>query len=184
MGVPNRDECLEALVDVGVSQEVLDHVMLVEAIARSWAEAINDRHPGTVDIQLVTAGALLHDIGRVRTHGIEHVRVGVEMAEGMGLDPRVVEIIRRHVGGGLTKREAVEMGLPEWDMMPRTMEERVVCHADTVVGQRGRRTLLQTLKRIRRKGAPLYERRVQQLHNQLSGLAEVDLDTVGPWMLD
>jgi uncharacterized protein (TIGR00295 family) len=184
MGIPNREECLEILVDVGVSQEVLDHMLLVEAIARSWAVAINERHPSSVSVPLVTAGALLHDIGRVETHGIEHVRVGVEMAEGMGIDPRVVEIIRRHVGGGLTKGEAVEMGLPEWDMMPRTIEERIVCHADTLVGGKGRRTLLQTLKHIRRKRAPLYERRVQQLHNHLSGLAEEDLDTIGPWLVD
>ncbi len=184
MTAPSRNACLEMLVDVGVSQEVLDHVLLVEAIARSFAEAINERHPAMVDVNLVTAGALLHDIGRVETHGIRHVAVGVEMAEGKGLDPRVVEIIRRHVGGGLSKLEAKRMGLPEWDMMPRTVEERIVCHADTLVGARGRRTLLQTLKHIRRKNAPLYESRVKRLHNQLSGLAEVDLDTVGPWRLD
>jgi uncharacterized protein (TIGR00295 family) len=177
-------ECLRILEKAGASQEVVDHVRLVEAVATSFAEAINDRHPGKVDLHLVTAGAMLHDLGRAQNHGIQHMPIGVKMAEDMGLDPRVVEIIRRHVGGGLTLPDAVVMGLPAWDCMPRTLEEKIVCHADTLVGDRGRRSMLQTLKHIKPKGSAIYEMRVKDLHKLLSGLAEDDLDTIGPWLLD
>ena len=181
MTIPNRRECIRILEDGGVPRVVIEHVETVEGIAVAIARAINGRHPGMVDERLVSAGALLHDLGRARTHAIQHAAEGVTMAEERGLDPRLVEIIRRHVGAGLTPREAKALGLPEWDGMPRTLEEKIVCHADTLVGEQGRRTLKQTIKHIRPKGAPNYERRASRLHRLLSGLAEEDVDVIGPW---
>lgn len=183
MTVPSRNTCMDILEKAGCSEDVVDHSRLVEALAHAIGEAINEMHPETVDMQLVTAGALLHDLGRARSHDIQHVRHGVEMAEELGLDPPVVEIIRRHVGGGLSLVDSVEMGLPAWDMMPTTLEEKIVCHSDTLVGARGRRTLKQTLKHIGKKGSPIYVKRVKELHRLLSGLAERDIDTFGPWAL-
>jgi uncharacterized protein (TIGR00295 family) len=181
--LPDSNACLRILEDEGCEEKVIEHSKLVEAVAVAFAEAINEKHTEVVNVRLVSTGALLHDLGRARTHDLGHVVVGVEMAEEKDIDPRVVEIIRRHVGGGLTKTDAVDLGLPEWDMIPQTLEEKIVCHADTLVGSTSRRTLKQTLKRIRKKGSPMYERRVRELHRQLSGLAEQDLDTIGPWTL-
>jgi uncharacterized protein (TIGR00295 family) len=181
MAVPTREECYRILKEARVSPLVLEHLELVEALASAVAEVINGRRPGSVDIDLVTAGALLHDIGRSVTHAIQHAEIGVRMAEEMDLDPRVVEIIRRHVGGGLMPEEALSLDLPSWDGMPRTLEEKVVCHADTLMGARGRRSLEDTLEHIRGKDAPEYERRVEALHKELSELAGRDIDTIGPW---
>jgi uncharacterized protein (TIGR00295 family) len=177
---PSRDECLRILGDIGVGDNVLRHVLLVESLASSIAAEIDRAHPGSVDLGLVTAGALLHDLGRARTHGIEHAIVGVEMAERLGLDARIVEIIRRHVGAGLRPEEARTLGLPAWDGMPRTLEEKIVCHADTLCGASARRTLARTVEDIRRHGAPEWERRAVALHRELSALAGVDIDGVGP----
>jgi uncharacterized protein len=183
MAIPSRRECLEILRREGVADEVIDHARLVEALGTAIAEKIAEKHSGAVDLGLVVAGGLLHDLGRAKTHDIRHAQYGVEMAEEMGMDPRIVEIIRRHVGGGVTHEEAKALGLPEWDGMPRTLEEKIVCHADTLVGANGRRTLKQTIKHIKRKGSSLYLMRVKELHTYLSGLAERDIDTFGPWTL-
>jgi uncharacterized protein (TIGR00295 family) len=181
--VPSREESLRVLSSVGCEEDVIEHAQLVEAIALSFAQAINEKHTGKVDEKLVTAGALLHDLGRAKTHDIKHVEWGVQMAEEMRLDPAVVEIIRKHVGGGLTPFDAQQLGLPAWNMMPETLEEKIVCHADSLVGAKGRRTLKKTLKHIRKVGTPIWYKRVRQTHNHLSGLAEQDLDLVGPWTL-
>lgn len=180
MTIPTREECHAILGRVGMERAVIEHVELVEAIASAVAEAIDRRHPGAVDRGLVTAGALLHDLGRARTHDITHASVGVEMAEGMGLDPRIVEIIRRHVGAGLEPDDAEGLGLPRWDGMPRTLEEKIVCHADTLTGARGRLTLDQVVEDIRAHDAPVWERRAVALHRELSVLAGEDLDRIGP----
>jgi uncharacterized protein (TIGR00295 family) len=178
--IPSREECHAILRKVGMARNVVEHVELVEAIASAFAAAIDRRHPGSIDPALVTAGALLHDLGRARTHDITHASEGVEMAEAMGLDPRIVEIIRRHVGAGLEPDEAEALGLPRWDGMPRTLEERIVCHADTLTGVRGRETLESTLAHIRSVNAPVWERRAVALHRELSALAGEDLDRIGP----
>ncbi len=180
MTVPTRDRCQAILRRVGMARNVIGHVELVEAIASSFADAIERRHPGSVDRALVTAGALLHDLGRSRTHDIAHASVGVEMAGAMGLDPRVVEIIRRHVGAGLEPEEAEGLGLPRWDGMPRTLEEKIVCHADTLSSASGRLTLAQVVVDIRAHDAPVWERRAVALHRELSELAGIDLDLIGP----
>lgn len=181
MSIPRRQECLRILRMEGVPWPVVKHVETVEGIALAIALAINAKHTGAVTERLVTAGALLHDLGRAHTHGIQHVVEGVNMAEEIGLDPRIIEIIRRHVGGGLTAPEAKAMGLPAWDGVPHTLEEKIVCHADTLTDANGRRTLKQALKHIETKGSPMYTKRVKELHNLLSGLAEEDVDLIGPW---
>ncbi len=183
MAVPTREQCMGILRDVRCEENVIQHCQLVEAVALGFAKAINESHHGQVNELLVTAGALLHDLGRAKTHDIEHVVRGVQMAQELDVDPFVVEIIRKHVGGGLTPHDAEQLGLPEWNMMPSTWEEKVVNHADSLVGARGRRTIKKTLKHIRRVGTPSWYKRVREMHQQLSGMAETDLDLVGPWTL-
>ncbi|MCJ2539747.1 MAG: HDIG domain-containing protein [Candidatus Thermoplasmatota archaeon] len=183
MAVPTREQCMGIIRDAGCEEDVILHCQLVEAVALGFAKAINESHHGQVNELLVTAGALLHDLGRAKTHDIEHVVWGVQMAQELDVDPFVVEIIRKHVGGGLTPDDAEQLGLPEWNMMPSTWEEKVVNHADSLVGARGRRTIKKTLKHIRRVGTPSWYKRVREMHRQLSGMAETDLDLVGPWTL-
>ena len=141
MAVPTREQCMGILQDAGCEEKVIQHCQLVEAVALGFAKAINESHHGLVNEPLVTAGALLHDLGRAKTHDIEHVVWGVQMAQELDVDPFVVEIIRKHVGGGLTPNDAEQLGLPAWNMMPSTWEEKVVNHADSLVGERGRRTI-------------------------------------------
>jgi uncharacterized protein len=83
-----------------------------------------------VDIHLVESGAILHDIGRSVTHGVEHGALGGQIARKLGIDNAVARIIERHVGAGLTNEEAQKNGLPPGDYIPVTLEEKIVCYAD------------------------------------------------------
>lgn len=85
------------------------------------------------DKDLIRKGALLHDIGRSRTHGITHAIVGVEIARGYGYPTDVLNIIERHIGAGITAEEAVRLGLPEKSYVPETLEEKIVAHADNLI---------------------------------------------------
>ncbi len=86
-----------------------------------------------VDLELVQQGGLFHDIGRSKTHGIEHALVGVEVAKSLGFPDRLVRIIERHIGAGITAREAVRLGLPKNDYLPLTPEEKIVSYADNLI---------------------------------------------------
>lgn len=86
-----------------------------------------------VDEDLIRKGALLHDIGRSKTHDITHAVEGVKIAEKYGYDQDVLNIIERHIGAGITESESVGLGLPKKSYVPQTLEEKIVAHADNLV---------------------------------------------------
>ena len=109
-------------------ENVIDHCKAVYKKAMKIAANFND-----VDEDLIRKGALLHDIGRSRTHGITHAVEGVKIAERYGYDENVLNIIERHIGAGITESEAEKLGLPKKSYVPQTLEEKIVAHADNLV---------------------------------------------------
>ena len=86
-----------------------------------------------VDIELVKTGAMLHDIGRCKTNGIDHAIVGAKMLKDLGFSEDVSNIALRHIGAGIPKEEAKSLGLPPKDYIPLSLEEKIVAHADNLV---------------------------------------------------
>jgi len=118
---------------------LLSHSQSVAAKATRIARALPS---GTVDVSFVTEAALLHDIGILFTsanslgcfgdlpylcHGLK----GRELLEAEGL-PRHALVCERHIGVGLTGAEILQqkLPLPPRDMLPTTLEERIVAYAD------------------------------------------------------
>jgi uncharacterized protein len=83
-----------------------------------------------VDLKLVGRGALLHDVGRSVTHGLEHGYFSGKILRKEGEGEEVARIAERHVLGGVSREEAERMGLPAKDFIPETIEEKVVSYAD------------------------------------------------------
>lgn len=128
------------------------------------------------DIDLVSAGAMLHDLGRAEEHGMSHAVVGVRLAEARGLDRRIVEIIRRHIGAGLDEQDVQDMGLPPGDYIPRTLEQKIVAHADNLVNDNRVWSYQNALEKMIAKGLFRAADRLHILHNELSALYGMDLD--------
>ena len=124
-----RRECNRVLRAAGCDDDVIRHCNAVADLALELAH----RHPESVDERLVFKGALLHDLGRARSHGIDHGVIGGAMARTLRLDEEIVRIIERHVGAGLTAAEAETVGLPPRDLLPETLEEKIVAHADNLI---------------------------------------------------
>jgi len=135
--LPNRREALHMLEEAGCSPEVIEHCKDVASLALDIARACL-RAGARVDLRLIEVGALLHDIGRSMTHSIEHVFLGAELAEEMGLDERLVRIVLTH-SCGVSPGLAEEMGLAPEACEPKTLEEKIIAYADKLVG--GRRVL-------------------------------------------
>lgn len=127
-----KRECIELLREVGCNKAVVRHCVAVAELALEIAVNHNV-NSNVVDEELIYTGALLHDLGRARTHGVKHGFVGGELARELGLPETVVRIIQRHVGAGITAGEAEVMGLPAMDFIPETMEEKIVAHADNLI---------------------------------------------------
>jgi len=168
---PDEAKCLEILEEAGCSEDVISHCRAVAELAVEIANLVLE-----ADVDLVRAGALLHDIGRARSHGIDHGIIGREMAEELELPHQVALIIERHIGAGLTKTEAEELGLPPRGYMPQSMEERIVAHADNLIDGTGRKSVTDMVSGMIEEGKRKVALRILNLHNRLSEMCGVELD--------
>ena len=162
-----KHQYVELLQAVGCDEDVIKHCIAVAELALEIAR----RHSNTVDEKLIFKGALLHDIGRARSHGIDHGFVGGELARVLGLDANLVQIIQRHVGAGITAEEAKEIGLPHIDFMPRTLEEKIVAHADNLINGGRRTSIEETLMALKAKLGESHPsiKRTIALHKEVMG---------------
>ncbi len=170
--IPTRDECIKLLRENGCSEKVIDHCRAVRDIAIKIAEHTYSNK------KLVESGALLHDIGRSRTHGIRHAVEGVKIAKKIGLSEEIIKIIERHIGAGLSKEEAKKLGLPSKDYIPENIEEKIVCHADNLVEDGRKQPVEKEVEKALEKGLKEYALRLVKLHKELSDLCGFDLNKI------
>ncbi|MFX0097192.1 MAG: HD domain-containing protein [Candidatus Hodarchaeota archaeon] len=112
-----------------VSKSIIRHSIAVCEKSLEIARAI--RHNGhKVNLAILEAGALLHDIGRIRNHGLVHGVFGGQILGKIGIREDVVRIVETHVLGGISPEEGKSLGFPEGDFRPKTVEEKICCYAD------------------------------------------------------
>ncbi len=114
-----------------------------------------------VDVELLQAAAMLHDIGIVRTHApdigcfgehpyICHGFLGREILEEEGLTA-LAPFCERHTGTGISRQEIIDnkLPLPHRDMLPLSNEEMILCYADKFFSKSGKNlTVPKKLKNI------------------------------------
>jgi uncharacterized protein len=130
--LPSAEEAIKILIENGCSPRVIDHCKAVAELAVNIATRCK-RNGINVNVQLVHIGALLHDLGRSKTHSVHHVIVGAEIARSANLPSDIISIIERHVGGGISSEEASKLGWPKKDYLPKTIEEKIVAYADKLI---------------------------------------------------
>ena len=117
----------------------VEHGWQVAQKALSVADRVARLKP---DRDLIYESAMLHDIGiymtdlpRLGSYGnhpyIVHGILGRAILEKLGL-LRHAMVCERHIGVGLTKNDIFhqKLPLPIRDMVPVTLEEKIVCYAD------------------------------------------------------
>lgn len=171
--IPSEDECIELLLEAGCKRRVVIHCCTVEAVAKEIVSRVKGADP-----DLVAAGALLHDIGRSVDHSIMHAYIGSQIVQAHGLPQSIVDIVRKHTGAGLDAEDVEELGLPDADYMPRTLEEKIVAHADNMVSDNKVVKHSHSSDKLRNKGAERGADRVDALHAELSALYGEDLDVI------
>lgn len=158
--------------DAGCKPKIIVHCKTVKAVAEAMASVIE------CDRNLVVAGALLHDLGRSKDHSIMHAYVGSRIALDLGLPVEISQIILKHTGAGLDDRDVKEYGLPSGDYIPRTIEEKIVAHADNMVSGDLVVSHQHTVQKLIDKGSVRGSKRVIELHKELSRLYHDDLDNI------
>ena len=169
---PSESDCLRILRDAGCKKRVIIHCCTVRTVAEEMMKKID------CDRDLVVAGAMLHDLGRAKDHSILHAMIGAQMAEDLGLPSEVVEIIRKHTGAGLDQQDIDEMGLPQGDYVPKTIEEKIVAHSDNMVSDNAVVNHMHSVEKLMSKGSRRGAQKIENLHLELSKLYGEDLDVI------
>ncbi len=137
----NPLEVIEKYYDPGSKAYhfLIHHSRLVAGKAVETAGKV--RHLGP-DVSFIEEAAILHDIGIFYTNAPKlgcfgyrdylcHGYLGRELLEKEGL-PRHALVCERHVGMGITLQDIKDnsLPLPLRDMMPLSIEEKIICFAD------------------------------------------------------
>lgn len=119
---------------------LIRHCRLVAEAAVEIAGRVPHLSP---DVAFIYEAAMLHDIGILYTNAPEigcfgkypyvcHGYLGRKLLEKHGLHDHGL-VCERHVGGGLNAADIKFQGLdlPDRDMVPETVEEKIICFADS-----------------------------------------------------
>lgn len=149
---------------------LVKHSRLVAKKALDVAKRSKRLNP---DIKFIREAAMLHDIGifltdepRLHCYGkeyyIRHGVLGRGILEKEGF-PRHALVCERHVGVGISKQDIIKqkLPLPKRDMMPVSVEEKIICYADKLFSKKDvarEKTISDARKEISRYGRKQTER--------------------------
>lgn len=127
-----------------IEDNELKNILIIhsQSVARKALQIVSLHPELHLDANFIREGAMLHDIGIIRTNAsgiycfgtepyICHGLLGGEMLRLEGF-PRHARVCERHTGAGIGIEdiEAHNLPLPHADFLPETMEEKVICYAD------------------------------------------------------
>lgn len=164
--LPSREQALQFLRESGCKDNIIRHVEAVTKLAVEIAAACKKKGYA-VDLDLVETGALLHDIGRSKTHSVHHAVIGAEIARSLGLPEPVVSIIKRHVGSGISATEAKKLGWPKDTYVPQSLEEKIVSYADKLIEGSRRVPIEKTIEKLSEELPPQAIARIRRLHEEM-----------------
>ncbi|HYQ47951.1 MAG TPA: phosphohydrolase [Thermodesulfovibrionales bacterium] len=140
---------------------LVQHSSMVRDKALTVAEGVLHLGP---DLAFISEASMLHDIGIVLVYEprlecagtypyICHGYLGSGLLEKEGF-PRHALVCERHIGTGLTVHDIESQGLPlpKRDMLPRSLEEKIICYADKFFSKRvGKLSTEKSLAEVRRE---------------------------------
>lgn len=129
-----------------------------EAVAR-MALVLAERFP-EADKDFILRAAMLHDIGVVKCHApsigakgsLPYICHGIEGRKILESENLVKEalVCERHTGSGITAQEIAVAGLPlpHRDMLPLSIEEKIICYADCFFSKSGDLTFQKPIEKV------------------------------------
>lgn len=157
---------------------LITHSELVAKKALQIAKRMNKFNP---DYDFIKEAAMLHDIGIFMTYMpeigcfgeypyISHGYLGAELLKQEGL-PIHALVCERHVGMGLTMDdiEKNNFPLPLRDMMPQSLEEKIICFADKFFSKKEDKLSI--------------EKSISQIKNMISKYGDEKLYIFEEWLI-
>jgi uncharacterized protein len=142
MRVPADEEILALHEKHAPTAAALDSVYTHCLIVGGIAEQLHTSSGAGLDLALVRAGSLLHDVGVYRLYDdagqldhagyIRHGLLGYQLLREEGLPEELCRFASHHTGMGLARDDVIQqrLPLPPADYLADTGEEKLVMYAD------------------------------------------------------
>ncbi|WP_434784228.1 HDIG domain-containing metalloprotein [Methanococcus maripaludis] len=131
--IPNFNEYLTFLTERCEKNVVLHSIAVADYVYEFGIKLLNKKYD--FDLDTAVLGAILHDIGRSKSHGIDHGINGSEILLKNNFNEKYAKIAERHIGAGISRKEAEDLNLPKKDYIPKTLEEKVIANADNLISR-------------------------------------------------
>ena len=124
--------------DIDFKDRLIEHCKIVRDLS-SYLAKIMIQHGVKINTDLTIIGAILHDIGRTSMkkgdHPVKHGIYGEEIVKTLKFDgyEQIARFCTNHIGIGIKKEQASQIGLPERDYIPELIEEKIVTYCDNLV---------------------------------------------------
>jgi uncharacterized protein len=129
--IPNFNEYLTFLTERCEKNVVLHSIAVADYVYEFGIKLLNKKYD--FDLDTAVLGAILHDIGRSKSHNIDHGIIGSEILLKNNFNEKYAKIAERHIGAGISRKEAEDLNLPKNNYIPKTLEEKVIANADNLV---------------------------------------------------
>ncbi len=147
--IPDYIQCIQMHLDYCTSPNVINHAILTTQTALKIAKQIKKQN-SLVNCEIILAGAMLHDVGRSKSHGLDHGIIGAKILRQKGFPNEIANIAENHLFGGISNQDAIELGLPVKDYLPLSLEEKIVTYADNISKNDNLLTTPEVIKRFMR----------------------------------
>jgi uncharacterized protein (TIGR00295 family) len=127
----SRQKSIDLLSKYGRGEGWTKHCLAVAEASAKVGHLLAKKR--SVDYSFLWSAALLHDIGRYITHDpLLHGVEGYKLLSGLGHEKEAY-VCASHILFGLNAAEAMQIGLPNRDFIPRTIEEKLVPLVDYLI---------------------------------------------------
>lgn len=154
---PNRQECLRLLRKRNPDPHRIEHCILVADTALFLARKLAAKGE-QIDLALLEAAALLHDIAKAGPGSDEHEKQGADALDALGFH-EVAAIVRKHGVMGIVRSP------------PATWEEKLVCYADMRAKNR-----IMTLDERSRKWPDAFPQHREQILRSISMTKDLETE--------
>lgn len=143
------DEARLLMLEFGANESLIEHSFEVAKLAVELGGAIENRGRD-LDLDAIYYGAILHDIGRIKTNDIKHGIKGLEMVLEkkdtiirnffLTTDTfnKIIESIECHIVGGIKEDwiQQYSLDIPSKDYSPKSIEAKIVAISDQILHNR------------------------------------------------
>jgi len=127
----NENIALKLLIKYSKQKPWMKHCEAVSQLSTYYGNLFSETID--VDLEFLKAAALLHDIGRYKTHDpILHGIEGYRLLKRLGY-PREAHFAASHILFGLTSKEAHQYGFPRDPLAPKDFEEKLITITDFLI---------------------------------------------------